>query len=163
MNIIISGAKHFGKTSVAEKLVDRMKRAGIPIGGVLCIDDKVKDIETGETKTFLYEQEIPNAQRIGHHYISNPVISFAEKNIRRAIKSGLYAIIDEYGKLELREGGFHNITSECIGSNKCIISVRDINVEPFLERFKKYDFKVFSLTEENRAKLHEQIFSYIFG
>jgi len=163
MNIIISGAKHSGKTTVAEKLVDRLKKTSIPVGGILCIEDKIRDVATGETQIFLYENEIPDSQRIGSHYVKNSALGFAEKNIRQAISSGAYAIIDEYGKLELRGEGLHNITGECLGSNKCIVLVRDINVEPFLERFKKYYFKVFNLSEENRAKLHAEIFAYIFG
>ena len=161
MNIIISGAKHFGKTTVAQKLVEKLKQNNILVGGILCIGDDITDIMSGETKRFLYHTEVPDSQHIGPHYIKNSVIRFAEKATRKAVSKGAYAFIDEYGKLELRGRGFDNITQESLPSEKCIIVIRNINVLDFIEKFNTYEFKVFELNQKNRNNLHEEVFRYI--
>ncbi len=161
MNIIISGAKHFGKTTVAQKLVEKLKQDNILVGGILCIGDDITDVITGEKHRFLYKQEMPDSQRIGSNYIKNKVIRFAEQTIENSVKTDKYTVIDEYGKLELKEKGFHNITKQSLESNKCIILIRNINVKPFLERFKQHQFKVYEITQQNRDNLHKEIFDYI--
>lgn len=161
MNILISGGKHSGKTTIAEKLVEKLKKNNIPVGGVLCIGDDITDIITSETQRFLYHEEVPDSQHIGHHYIKNSVIKFAEEAIQKALNTGAYAVIDEYGKLELRDGGFHNITNKNLSSDKCIIVIRNINIPDFIERFKTYEFKVFELPHKNKNNLYEEVFRYI--
>jgi len=161
MNIIISSKPHLGKTTVTEKLVNKLKENNIPVGGILCKEEDIQDIATGKTCRFLHKDEIPDSQKIGPYHIKNSIINFGEQAIKKAISSGAFAVIDEYGLLEIREQGFHKITENTLSSNKCIILVRKINLEEFLERFNKYKFRVFELTEHNKEKLHEEIFEYI--
>ena len=117
-----------------------------------------------EEHKFLYNQDLPDAQKVGPYHILNKVIRFGEGAIMKAAESGAYAVIDEYGLLEKRGGGFHNITKEILNYknyNKCIILMKNINLEFFLQRFEDYEFKVFELNSDNRDNLHEEIFAYI--
>ncbi len=126
--------------------------------------DYIKDIMTDEQHKFLYKQRRSDAQKVGLYFILNKIIKFGEDAIRKAAEAGAYAVIDEYGLLEKRGGGFHNITKQVLGYedyNKCIILMKNINLEFFLQRFEDYNFKVFELNSENRDNLHEEIFAYI--
>ena len=87
MNIIISGAKHFGKTTTAEKLVEKLKKNKILIGGILCVGESIKDVFTGEKHRFLYKEPISDSQKIGPHYIKNKVIKFAERAIEKSVEA----------------------------------------------------------------------------
>jgi len=160
MNIIITSEPHLGKTTVCEKLVNKLKANDIPIGGILCKGDEISDIN-GETHQFLYKEKIPDSQKVGLNYIKESSIRFGEDVIRNSVSSGAVTIIDEYGPLELRGLGFHNVTGESLTSQRCIILVRKIILDRFLERYKDYELKVFELTENNRNELHEEIFNFL--
>lgn len=162
MNIIITALPHAGKTTCARKLCAVLKKKNIPIGGILCIDDDIIDIETDDTRKFLYKSKISNSQKIGPYHIPNKSIKFGENAIDSSVKKNKYTIIDEYGYLETRDKlGFHKITKKVLSSNKCIIIVRNLNLDVFLKRFKKYKFRVFELTKQNRNFLHKDIFEFI--
>ncbi|MBD3209164.1 hypothetical protein GF367_01970 [Candidatus Woesearchaeota archaeon] len=155
MNVIIPGSRQTGKTTAASKLVERLRANGKTVAGFLCPGKNIVDLATGEERVFLSKEPVPGAQRTGPYYMSAEAIAFGEA---AAKKQADYVFIDEYGKLELQERGFYPLIKELFPNNNCIILVRNINKEPFLERFGKENCKVFELTKENRDELPQIIY-----
>ncbi len=164
MNIIINGKKQSGKTRVAEKLVSLLRQKGIAIGGVLNVGDKLLNVGTGTKTTFHYETEKPNTLKIGKYFIDTNVLAKAEELVKESVDDGEYTFIDECGKLELQQqNGFYKVIKYSLPKGKCIICIRDMNVNDFLNVFEqnKENTKIFTLTEENRDALPQTIYNYI--
>ena len=162
MNILIVGKPGIGKTTVAEKIIEYFKKENIPYGGILCPGSNIVDVSTGETHTFLFTEEIPDAIRAGTRYhIPIQEIEFGKEKIINSANNDKYTFVDEYGKLELKKEGIYNALKKSVLKNKSIVLVKDINLEAFKEEFNKQDHQVYILNENNRDEIPSKIIKFI--
>lgn len=163
-NIIISGKKHFGKTTTALRLSELLKQEQILIGGVLSVGNDLLDVATGNKTVFMYDLPMPETIHTGHHYLLKPALRHGEELIKQSLQQHTYTFIDECGKLELeRKEGFYNVLNYALPHGKCIVCVRDANVEKFFDVFSenKQTTHVFEVNETNKESIPHAIFSYI--
>lgn len=164
MNIIISGPRGFGKTTCAQKVVQGICKDKVVLGGVLNPGHDVVNVATGEKRTFTLEKAGEETIRTGRYHIIPETLLWAKKLILDSVEKEQWTFIDECGKLELRrEAGYYDILKEILPKGRCIILIRDINVEEFFTKFgeSKEDTKVYTLNSDNRDVLHEEITKFL--
>ncbi len=115
---IITGEINTGKTTFAEKVIDRYRREGKTAAGVLSygihdngikIGFRICDIGTGNSEILAVTPDrkgpTPSAPPSTGRFIFYPeAFSFAEKVIKLGCSADVL-VIDELGKLEIKEGG----------------------------------------------------------
>ncbi|MBN1274960.1 hypothetical protein JXA12_01585 [Candidatus Woesearchaeota archaeon] len=161
MNIIITGEKRAGKTRAARTLAELLRQGGTAPGGFLCEGPYITDLATGDQRRFLHKQPMEDAQYIGPFAIPNSAIRFGEAAVEEALRRGRYAFIDEYGKLELQGQGFRPLLERCLPEERCVVLVRDLNLDDFLERFAAHQHRAYTATRENRDALPKTIYKQI--
>jgi nucleoside-triphosphatase len=158
MNIILTSDPGIGKTTVCEKLIGLFKENNVVFGGILCKDDMIEDLGTGEKKKFLFKEEQPESERIGPYFIKKDVLKFGEQAI---LNSEGVTFIDEFGPLELtKKKGFYEVTKKVLPKKNNIILIRKIILKGFMREFPD-EYKIFEISEENRDELPEKILNYL--
>ncbi len=138
---IISGAVGEGKTTFLKKMAETFRNKGIRTAGILAeriMEGSVTtgynlvDIETGEKKLFLRQDEKCNTEKIGKFCIFQDGLEFGNRVIDSiTFPSCRVAMIDEIGMLEITGKGWAAGLNKLLmkGAGNIFIAVRDSNVE----------------------------------
>ena len=152
--ILFSGPIHSGKTTRLQKFISDKNCDGI-IAPVKDGKRYIQRIKTNEIR--LLDTESEDSIQIGKHKFSKEILDWAKVQIQESLKNKIdYLVIDEIGKLELRDEGYEPIVSEAINHFKAqsdfnlVVVVRDSLAN---EVFKKYGLNNFEI--ENPQALSE--------
>ena len=141
--IIIQGEIGAGKTRLAERLVTKLRKRGLKVGGIISprildgedtIGYRVLDIETGKEVPFATLN--PPGVSIGKFYLSEDAIAFARAAIESAIATDQIVFLDEVGRLELDGKGHADALRMLLRSGAIpVLLVRTKFVEAVVEKF----------------------------
>lgn len=110
--ILFSGPIHSGKTTRLQKFIADKNCDGI----VAPLNDGkryIQRIKTGEIKPL--ETESEDAIVIGKYKFSKHVFDWSRKQLQESLKSKIdFLVIDEIGKLELKDEGYEPILSTVV-------------------------------------------------
>jgi|WetSurSiteA1Bulk_404760.scaffolds.fasta_scaffold08228_3 nucleoside-triphosphatase THEP1 len=156
---IITGSVGEGKTTFAKNLIEFFRKNNISTGGIIServMTDSLTtgydlvNIETGEKKIFLRQNEECGSERIGRFTICPEGLAMGKAVLHSLIpKEKRIIIIDEVGLLELNGKGW----SECISKlmqghgNSILLSVRDKFVNEVKIKFDLGDVITFNINE----------------
>ena len=177
MRLLVVGEPGSGKTNWCRRYIDRRRKSGSSVGGILSSAIEKHGQRVGSNALdLLTGQEIPFArlscyrafrgnEAVGDYTISREGILFACGAIKRAVESKCdLVVIDEVGPLELRGNGLMPAVELALASAvNVLIVVRSSLKEALQRRFPKCQFMVIadltqaSLTMSHRAnwKTHE--------
>ena len=163
MNIVITGEKGIGKTSVALGLLELMKTAQMQVGGIICPGHKMRDVRTGEEVDFLVAREDSTDKhtRTEHYGIDESKFTFAQERIAQ-VPEHSWIYFDEYGHLETKKRGLYQALSEHAENGRCIVLMKSKNLDSFFEHYQKPAL-VYYVTIDNRNKVCKEIFDDIQG
>lgn len=160
MNLIITGPRGSGKTTLCEKYVANQLGCGKTVAGILTprlIKDsetmgyETYDILTGESKLFAFRKTatIKEAHVVGPYIFNPDAIAFAEKALQDALISDIDIIaIDEYGELEMNGNGIASVAAAVIFSSRdAVVVVQEYLVGEFLRRFASQRFGILVASE----------------
>ncbi|MCF8241981.1 MAG: nucleoside-triphosphatase [Melioribacteraceae bacterium] len=136
---LVTGPIQTGKTTKLSEWVKHRNCAGI-LQPVIEGKRHVKNIKTGEVK-LLETKDAANAVAIGKFLFDKNVIAWTKEILNESIQSDAdYIIIDEYGKLEMKNEGLEPAAGEIIRNTaksnyNTVIVVRNYLKEKFLKKF----------------------------
>jgi len=145
--IIIHGDKNQGKTTQLKRIIDLLKSNNKTVAGFYSEKISKDDIVLGydlltiseNVKTpFLNINTSKNKETIGRFSINNSALEIGNYEIEKAILKNVdYIVLDEVGKLELDNKGWHDaiIKLHSNFSNEIIFCVRTEFVESIIEKF----------------------------
>ncbi len=165
MRLLVVGEPGSGKTSWCREYIDRQRKSGSTIGGILspAIDKQrqrigfnVIDLVTGQEVPFARlsrYRSFKGAEVVGDYTISRDGISFACGAIRRAVESGCeLVVIDEIGPLELRGNGLMPAVQSALASPVDVLIVVRSSLKVALERrFPECEFAVAADLTQSRS------------
>jgi nucleoside-triphosphatase len=168
MNIVITGNPRCGKTTLCEKVIERLEKKGIRCGGVICPEIRMEgkrigtnavDVTTGEDRIMAMSRDKAEFEGvdIGGYRLSIEGIEFGKNAIERSTGCDLI-VIDEIGALELTNNGLMEMAEKALDSeDNTLTIVRSKLKKTFLDRFGDREFIVFDVNEDNRDRLPEEI------
>jgi len=170
VDILITGKPCVGKTTLCEKLIDRLEKKGFLCGGVICPDVKKDGVSTGKeavnvrtkaSRMLAVVQSGPEGARVVDYALNEQAVDLT-KSIIESSSSCDVVILDDIGPIKLEESGLVEAAQEAFSTrNNIILIVRSSLMNAFTRRFMDRGFSVFEVTEKNRDELVEQIISYI--
>lgn len=156
MRLLVVGEPRSGKTSWCREYIDRRRKSGSSIGGVLSpavekqgqrVGSNAVDLLTGKEVPFarlLPYRSFKGGEVVGDYTISRHGISFACSAIKRAVESRCdLVVIDEVGPLELGGKGLMAAAELALASPlNVLMVVRSSLKEALQRRFPEYEFVV---------------------
>ena len=160
MNIILTGEKASGKTTACLKLAALLKGHNITTGGIICENDRIKDL-AGASRKFYFPAGTAGTVSVGRYHIKQSALAFGSRAIESACKGARVIFIDEFGRLEYNKEGFYRAVTGALATGRSLVVVRKSILAPFRLLFPQYRFATFTLTPANRNSIHEEIFARV--
>ncbi|GEM_PF-6591054 len=157
MNMILSGGKGAGKTTVCERVASRSVHAGGVITPRGNEGTEAVDLLTGEGRELTRKKPGDGKwMPVGNRFISERGLNFANQAISDAIYDPRcqLIVIDEIGILEIRGMGLIVNTINALSSGKHnLLAVRESVKKDFLLKYGMYRFHILELNENNRDEV----------
>jgi molybdenum cofactor guanylyltransferase len=146
---LLSGNTGSGKTTKLREWVNKYK-GHISVSGLTApvINGKrfFEDIGTGET--FLLEtSDTADSVTVGRYTLSKRSFEKAREILTRKVPGNGWLIIDEFGKLELKDEGLNPVISGIMNSAEnlnLLIVIRESLIEDFLKKYSVSDYDIFN-------------------
>lgn len=170
MDILLTGKSGVGKTTLCEKLVDRLSRKGFSCAGVICPDVKKDGIllgkvavnaRTKESRMLATMQSGPGGVRTASYTLNAQAVEMTADIIRSSNAADVI-ILDDIGPVDLEASGIGMVVQDTLYSrDNIVIIVRSSLMDAFTKRFMDRGFSVFEVAEKNRDSLVGRIVSYV--
>ena len=141
--VIVAGAVGAGKTEAGLHLAQRLRSAGVAVGGILAprlvehgetVGYNVLDVSTGEDAAFARAD--PPGQAVGRFFVRPAGLAFAERALRHGIERADVVFIDEVGRWELAGGGHAAALTDLLRSRALpVLFVRAELVQAVADQF----------------------------
>lgn len=159
--VALTGSPGVGKTTLVQKIVEA---AGGSVGGVLARDKRVKDrrvgfelLDLGSGATGMLADETGSGPQLGKYRVR---LDDLDNIGARAIEDGLKAdliVVDEIGPMELSSRRFVMAVEKALASDKeMLVVLHEWSNHPIARKIRK-NFKVITVTRENRDALAGEI------
>jgi nucleoside-triphosphatase THEP1 len=156
VRLLVVGEPGSGKTSWCREYIDRRRKSGSSVGGILSpaiekqgqrVGSNALDLLTGEEVSFARlsrHRSLKEGEKVGYYTISRDGILFACRAIERAVESRCdLVVIDEVGPLELQGKGLIPAVELVLASAiNVLIVVRSSLREALQRHFSDYKFTV---------------------
>lgn len=160
--IAITGSSGVGKSTVCRNV---LKKLTSTYGGMVSADLRVKgerigfeikDIATGKQGILAHRQG--TGPRVGSYHVNiEDLNSIGVAAIRNALSSSELIVIDEIAPMEFKSQEFIKAVEEALDSNKSMLIVLHQKLTyPLAERIRR-EFRVYTVTKENRETLVPEI------
>jgi nucleoside-triphosphatase THEP1/general stress protein 26 len=153
--VMVSGGVGAGKTEAGLRLAQRLRDAGVAVGGILAprlvergetVGYNVLDVSTGEDAAFARSD--PPGEAVGRFFVRPTGLAFAERALRRGIERADVVLVDEVGRWELGGGGHAPALADLLRSRALpVLFVRTELAQAVADRFALQAAKVLRLTE----------------
>jgi molybdopterin-guanine dinucleotide biosynthesis protein A len=156
VRLLVIGEPGSGKTSWCREYIDRRRKSGSSVGGILSpaiekqgqrVGSNAVDLLTGQEVPFArlsHHNPFKEGDKVGDYTISRDGILFACRAIEQAVKSRCdLVVIDEVGPLELHGKGLMPAVELALSSAvNVLIVVRSSLREALQKHFSDYEFTV---------------------
>ncbi len=164
--IAITGSPGVGKSTVCRNVLERLI---CTYGGMVSADIRVrgervgfeiKDIATGKQGILAHRQV--TGPRVGSYHVNiEDLNSIGVAAIRNALGSSELIVIDEIAPMEFKSPEFIKAVEEALDSDKSMLVVlHQKSTYPLAERIRR-EFRVYTVTKENRETLVPKIANQI--
>jgi len=156
VKLLVTGESGSGKTSWCSEYIDRRRKSGSTVGGILSpaiekqgqrVGSNALDLLTGQEVPFArlsHHSSFKGGDKVGDYTISQEGILFACDAIERAVESKCdLVVIDEVGPLELQGKGLMPAVELSLASTiDLLIVVRSSLREALKKHYSDYEFTV---------------------
>jgi general stress protein 26/nucleoside-triphosphatase THEP1 len=153
--VVVAGGVGAGKTAAGLRLAQRLRDAGVTVGGILAprlvergetVGYNVLDVSTGEDVAFARAD--PPGQAVGRFFVRPAGLAFAERALRHGIERADVVLVDEVGRWELGGGGHAAALADLLRSRALpVLFVRAELTPAVADRFALQAAKVLHLAE----------------
>lgn len=114
--ILWTGPKHSGKTTVLTELTNRARQKGITVAGILApsiyqsnrlVGFDILDLGTNQ-RCPLARRDIEGPKKIGEFVLTKEGLELGRSALKTTCKPARLIVVDEYGPLELKNGGWRS-------------------------------------------------------
>ncbi len=167
--IIITGKKHEGKTSFAQKVVELLKLNGFRISGFSApgkfdknerSEFSITDLKTGKSHLLCTNKADKNLKKEGRFYFNEEGLKFGNEILKLENLSGSdFVFIDELGPFELKGKGWSASVEELLKypKFKLVCLVRKKLVYDILRRFGITEALIFDIEKDTAEEVAEKI------
>jgi nucleoside-triphosphatase len=167
--LLLEGRPGIGKTTVARRLLNLLREAGVPVAG----------FTTGELRTggrregFMVQaasgaQEVlahvglPGPPRVGRYGVDLAAFERVALPALRTPRTGGVVVVDELGKMELASAAFCEAIVELLGRDVAVVATVHLGRHRFTDALKRRpDIRVVRVTEATRDALPEQLMDHL--
>jgi len=165
---LLTGRPGVGKTTVLLRVVEKLRRQGFNIGGLISrevredgfrVGFKIIDLDSGREGWLAHVRQ-PVGPKVGKYRVCmRDLESIGVEAILRATRESHVAVIDEIGPMELFSQLFRKAVIEALNSEKTILgTIHYRGKTPFIAEIKRReDVKIIEVTRRNREELPEEI------
>ena len=160
---IVTGEKEEGKTSSLVEVIDKLKGAGVSVGGFISpriiVDGKtigyyLEGVLDGRRQILMTETEQNGFQKIGRFWLDPNVIKRVTSTIEEQALSPSVIFIDEVGRLELEGRGWDEVLRSLLLTNVVVvIAVRKAFVDEILKYYSIINAALYSCGSEEMSLL----------
>ena len=159
----MTGRPGIGKTTCVMKTVELLRDAGLRVGGMVTLEErmagrrvgfKVVDLESGE-EAWLARVGVAGNVRVGRYTVLlGELERVGVKAIEKSVGSCDVTVVDEIGPMELKSTLFRRAVWKALDSPKPVLATihRAANRDPYGRRvLGRGDVEIYTLTLENRG------------
>jgi nucleoside-triphosphatase len=169
--LLLEGRPGIGKTTVARRLLDLLREAGVPVGGFVTTELRA----AGRREGFMIEAasgahevlahvDLPGPPRVGRYGVDLAAFERVALPALRAPGSGGVVVVDELGKMELASAPFRDAVVELLGRDVAVVATVHLARHRFTDALKRRpDVKVMQVTEGTRDALPQQLMERLVG
>jgi nucleoside-triphosphatase THEP1 len=169
---VVTGNIGTGKTSLIQNIVSKLQSENISVAGVVTtriIENEtttgydILNVATDEKARFLRTFGENGQQRIGKYYIYAEGLKLGENSFKST--DAKLIVIDEIGKLEIDEKGWHNSIAQIISNSKShlLLSVREEVINEVLNKYQLSPEVIFNVSAQNEDDLFLKIRKELVG
>jgi len=164
----LTGRPGVGKTTVLLRIVERLRKEGLKIGGMVSREVREKgarvgfeviDLANGRGGWLAHVNQ-PVGPKLGKYRVClEDLESIGVNAIIRAVKEADIVVIDEVGPMELLSQAFKKALIESLKSEKTILgTIHSRAKTPLITEIKeREDVAIIEVTHKNREELPEKI------
>jgi nucleoside-triphosphatase len=163
VRIGITGKPRVGKSTIINKVIQRLKAAGVAVGGMLTADIhegrqrvgfSIEDVSTGKKGILAHVQSHQRGPTVGKYTVNlTDLDAIGAHAITTALVQAKLIVIDEIGPMELKSTRFIDAVERALESDKpLLVSVHQRSRHELVWRIKS-TFEILEVTEENRDEL----------
>ncbi len=163
MNVLITGRPGCGKTTLIERLANRL---GDRAGGFLTREIRREGRREGfeiltldGRRGILAHEALASKLRVGRYGVDLAALeSIGVAAVRDALAAGRLVVIDEIGKMELASSAFRAVVSEALDSPRPVLATIHAYAHPFTDALKcRSDVRLLELTPFNRSAVENEV------
>lgn len=165
MKVAVTGRPGVGKTTLCLKVYESL-RGKMTIGGFITkevrkdgvrVGFKLVDLSSGNEEWLARVGE--GKVRVGKYAVN---VEGLEEFLDSVNTNADMVIIDEVGPMELKSGKFVRFIEDLIGREKLLFTIHLKSRHWLLEKIRK-EFRIYSINEENRDRVAEEITAIFEG
>jgi nucleoside-triphosphatase len=167
--LLLEGRPGVGKTTVARRLLDLLREAGVPVAGFT-----TEELRTGGRREgfaveavagargILAHVDLPGPPRVGRYGVDLAAFERVALPTLRTPRTGGVVVVDELGKMELASAAFCEAIVELLGRDVAVVATVHLGHHRFTDALKRRpDIQVVRVTDETRDALPEQLMDYL--
>jgi nucleoside-triphosphatase len=160
--ILLQGPPKVGKTTVVERLVDRLRAAGCTVGGFLTRELREHDRRVGFAardldgpEAVIAHQDYVTGVQVGRFGVDVAAFErIALPSLRRSLEGDQIVIVDEIARMELASTEFVILLQKIMESRVTVIGTVHVQEHPVTDALlRRPDVEVIRVTEDNRDEL----------
>jgi len=172
-NLFLTGRPGIGKTTVLLRIIERLRKQGLKVGGMLSREFRENSFRAGfkvidlddRREGWLAHIRQPFGPKIGKYRVCIKDLEAIGVNaILKAIRESDIVVIDEVGPMELHSRLFIKALIRSLNSEKPILGTIHYRVKtPIITKIKeRKDVMIIEVTLKNREELPQNIIRIMF-
>jgi nucleoside-triphosphatase len=144
VKILLEGRPGAGKTTVAQRLADRVREEGVRVGGFVTGELRERGRRVGfEVETFdgdravLAHISLPGPPRVGRYGVDLEAFERVALPALEAARKADVVVVDELGKMELASERFRDAFTELFDASTPVVATVHAFAHPFTDALKR--------------------------
>jgi nucleoside-triphosphatase len=169
--LLLEGRPGIGKTTVARRLLDLLRQAGVPVGGFITRELRAGGRREGfivqaasGVEEVLAHVGLPGPPRVGRYGVDLAAFERVALPAIRTAGTGGVVVVDELGKMELASAPFRDAFVKLLGQDVAVVATVHLARHRLTDALKRRpDVHVIRVTEASRDALPKRLMERLVG